>query len=340
MRALVTGGCGFIGSNLTRELIRNGWTVDIIDDMSNGHLELLEGIKMRVVPVDLLGNFYENKSSRDQSEVHVIQGDFSHVNILGNIQESKYDIVFHQAAIPRVLFSVENPSITTDVNVSGTVKLFEACIGNVKRVVFASSSSVYGGADTLPTNESNPKNPKSPYAWQKSTIEDVAKLFCELYDIDIVCLRYFNVFGPGQYGDSPYSTALSSWCNAIYKGLPLRSDGDGTQSRDLCYIDNVVSANILSATSSIEGGFKGKRYNIACGDRTTNGEILKHLTERFPHAVVTNAPWRKGDVMHTQADVSSAKEDFGYEPLVRFWDGLERTISWWDLENKEESNDE
>ena len=331
MNALVTGGCGFIGSNLTRSLINDGWTVDIVDDMSNGHLELLEGINMRVIPVDLLDQFYENHQERDASAVHVIQGDFSHQLVLKNINSKKYDVVFHQAAIPRVLFSVENPSMTTDVNVAGTVKLFEACIDSVKRVVFASSSSVYGGADILPTSENHSKDPKSPYAWQKSTIEDVATLFCNLYNIDIVCLRYFNVFGPGQYGDSPYSTAVSAWCHGISNGLPLRSDGDGTQSRDMCYIDNIVHANKLAATSDIEGGFGGKRYNIACGDRTTNREILEYLTSKFDHAVVTHSPWRAGDVMHTQADITNASTDFGYEPLVRFWEGLDRTIDWWGL---------
>jgi nucleoside-diphosphate-sugar epimerase len=334
-KALVTGGCGFIGSNLTHELVKQGWQVDIVDDMSNGHLELLEGLKIRVIPVDLLESFYDmiNTTNRVSETVHVIQGDFAHEGICKNISEKMYDIVFHQAAIPRVLFSVENPSLTTNVNIGATTRLFEACIGNVDRVVFASSSSVYGGASILPTLETTEKSPKSPYAWQKHSIEDLAKIFCNLYDIDIVCLRYFNVFGPGQYGDSPYSTAVSAWCHSIKNSLPMRSDGDGTQSRDLCYVDNTVQANILAATSdqSSHGGFNGRCYNIACGDRTTNNEILDFFTERYTHAIVKNAPWRAGDVMHTQADVSSAKEDFGYEPAVRFWDGLNRTIEWWNI---------
>ncbi|MAG27593.1 hypothetical protein CMI47_18830 [Candidatus Pacearchaeota archaeon] len=332
-RALVTGGCGFIGSNLAKRLVGEGWKVDIVDDMSNGHLELLDGVSMRVVPADLLQNFYSTVSSRDDDTILVIQGDFSHGAIVKNISDGMYDVVFHQAAIPRVSFSVENPSMTTDINIAGTVRLFEACTGNVNRIVWASSSSVYGGAEVLPTNEETVKAPKSPYAWQKSAIEDVAKLFGELYSLDIVCLRYFNVFGPGQHGDSPYSTAISAWCHAVKNGLPLRSDGDGSQSRDMCYVDNAVDANLLAATSDEK--FFGRVYNVSCGDKTTNREILDHFTEKFSHAVVRHAPWRPGDVMHTCADITRISSELGYEPRVRFWDGLRKTLAWWGIEEYE-----
>tara|TARA_Y100001973_G_C5202268_1_gene338762 strand:+ start:2588 stop:3592 length:1005 start_codon:yes stop_codon:yes gene_type:complete len=331
-RALVTGGCGFIGSNLTKELVSQGWTVDIVDDMSNGHLELLEGLSFRVIPSSEFLPEFNKQSGRGQETVVVIQDDFAADGIIYQISQRKYDVVFHQAAIPRVLFSVENPSITTNTNIGSTVRLFEACVGNVRRIVWASSSSVYGGADLMPTSEDHPKDPKSPYAWQKSSIEDLANVFCNLYNIDIVCLRYFNVFGPGQYGDSPYSTAVSAWCNAVLRGLPLRSDGDGTQSRDLCYIDNVVQANILVA--SRDDDFEGQYYNIACGDRTTNNQILDFFRDKFPNIEVTDAPWRPGDVMHTQADITNAREDFGYEPVVRIWEGLERTVEWWGLKDE------
>ena len=189
---------------------------------------------------------------------------------------------------------------------------------------------MYGGAENLPTPENTLKSPKSPYAWQKSAIEDVSKLFCSLYDIDIICLRYFNVFGPGQYGDSPYSTAVSAWCNALKNRLPLRSDGDGSQSRDMCYVDNVVQANILAA--DIIGQFDGRCYNISCGDRTTNAEILRYLKEKYSYAVVVDAQWRPGDVMHTQADITRAQDELGYEPTVRFWEGLQKTLAWWEIE--------
>ena len=254
MRALITGGCGFIGSNLTRRLVKEGWTVDVVDNLSSGHIESISGLNARHLPnASFIRHFdesmRENITTREPSEILVIPDDFSHPCVLENIHAKKYDIVFHQAAVPRVAYSVENPGSTTEENISKTVKLFEACIGNVKRVVWASSSSVYGGADILPTSESCPKNPRSPYAWHKSAVEDVAKLFNDLYDLDIVCLRYFNVFGPGQTGESPYSTAVSAWCHATKVGAALRSDGDGEQTRDMCYISNIVDANILAATS-------------------------------------------------------------------------------------------
>ncbi len=332
-KCLVTGGCGFIGSNLVHRLVKEGWFVDVVDNLSNGYLENLEGLKIRVLPnASFLPGYEEvEKEKRGDGEVLVISDDFSHPGVLKRIANVKYDVVFHQAAIPRVLYSVENPSITTDVNISGTIRLMESCRSNVDRLVFASSSSVYGGADTLPTSESHLKSPKSPYAWQKSAIEDAASLFCDLYDMDIVCLRYFNVFGPGQRGDSPYSTAVSAWCNAVSEGLPMRSDGDGTQSRDLCYVDNTVDANILAANSNKR--FSGDVYNVACGDRTSNIEILDYFLKKFPSALIRQAPWRAGDVMHTQADISKIRDDLGYEPSVRFWEGLERTLSWWGLDS-------
>lgn len=330
--ALVTGGCGFIGSNLVKELVRLGWQVDVVDNMSNGHLELLEGTKIRVLPN---GSFYtafkmQSYIKREASEVLVVQEDFSDDNILNGIYQGTYDVIFHQAAMPRVSYSVENPGQTTIENISKTVKLFEAASGNTNKIIWASSSSVYGGAKNLPTKESEVKDPKSPYAWQKSAIEDFSKLAYDLYGLDIVCLRYFNVFGPGQYGDSPYSTAVAAWCDAIKNGKECRSDGDGEQTRDMCYIDNVVSANILAAMH--KKPFKGNSYNIACGRKVSNNEILEHLKEKFGDKVkIKNAPERAGDVKHTLASINSAKQDFGYEPLVHFWEGLEKTIKWWDL---------
>jgi len=330
--ALITGGCGFIGSNLAKELIKLGWQVDIVDNMSNGHLELLTGLKLRVLPN---GSFYtafkmQDSIVRKKDEVLVIQDDFSDDNVLESVYQGTYDVIFHQAAMPRVSYSVENPAETTFENISKTVKLFEAAAGATNKIVWASSSSVYGGADNLPTSELEDKNPKSPYAWQKSAIEDFAKFAYGLYHLDIVCLRYFNVFGPGQHGDSPYATAVSAWCDAIKNGKECRSDGDGEQTRDMCYVDNVVSANILAAMH--KKPFKGETYNIACGRKVSNNEILEHLSERFGDKVkIKNAPERLGDVKHTLASIQKAKKDFGYEPLVHFWEGLEKTIEWWNL---------
>jgi len=329
--ALVTGGCGFIGSNLVKELVKLGWQVDIVDNMSNGHLELLEGLKLRVLPN---GSFYTAYKMQDmprtQDEVVVVQDDYADENVLSGIYQGIYDVIFHQAAMPRVSYSVENPFETTNENITKTVRLFESAAGAVNRIVWASSSSVYGGADSLPTKETESKDPKSPYAWQKSAIEDFSKLAYDLYNLDIVCLRYFNVFGPGQHGDSPYSTAVSAWCHAIKNELECRSDGDGKQTRDMCYVDNVVSANILAAQR--KEPFKAQCYNIGCNRKVSNNEILEVLKERFGEKVkVKHAPARAGDVKHTLADVSKAKRDFGYEPLVHFWEGLEKTIQWWNI---------
>ena len=334
-RALVTGGCGFIGSNLTKELVKQGWQVDVVDDMSNGHLELLEGLKFKLLPnSSFIYHFMDQmkgKTQRSRNTVLVIQDDFSAESLLEYIKTKSYDVIFHQAAVPRVGYSVDYPYETTVTNIAKTVALFNASQGNVKRIVNASSSSVYGGADKLPTKESeNKKNPKSPYAWQKSAIEDYSKICWNLYKLDIVNLRYFNVFGPGQYGDSPYSTAVSSWCHAIKNGLECRSDGDGEQTRDMCYIDNVVSANILAAET--DSFFAGLSFNIACGDRVSNNEILNYFKEKFGDSVkVKNAPERPGDVKHTQADIHLANVGFGYKPIVKFWEGLGKTIEWWGL---------
>lgn len=344
-KALVTGGCGFIGSNLTKKLVQEGWQVDVVDNMSGGSIEALEGSKLRILPNgSFLGPYYDSvnriegqpttsptiHTERKQDTVLVIPDNFASDYMLSHIQSGFYDVVFHQAAIPRVSYSVENPAETTYTNVFSTVRLFEACSGKVDRVVWASSSSVYGGADNMPTNESErgKKLPLSPYAWQKFTIEDYAKIAANLYDLDIVCLRYFNVFGPGQLGDSPYSTAVAAWCHATKHGTPLRSDGDGEQTRDMCYIDNTVHANILAANSEMK--FNGRAYNIACGSSVSNNQILEYFRSNFD-VTVENAPERPGDVKHTLADISRAEKELGYKPLITFWEGLDQTIDWWDL---------
>jgi len=307
MRILVTGGAGFIGSNVVLECLRRGHNLDIVDDLSNGHVEFL--------PQQLFenDNFY--------------MCSFDSETILNRIRSKSYDVVIHLAAVPRVSYSVEHPLETHNKNVDATVRLIEACRGNIKRFVFASSSSVYGGAELLPTDTEQPKDPKSPYALQKSIIEDYLKLYNSLYEFDSVSLRFFNVFGPNQLGGSPYSTAVSAWLDSIMAGESMRSDGDGSQSRDMCYVDNVVDACLRSAES--EKHLNGIVLNVACGDRTTNKEILEYLLKKFPGSKYYDAPWRPGDVMHTQADVSLTEQVLGYKPLVRFWDGLDKTIMWY-----------
>jgi nucleoside-diphosphate-sugar epimerase len=305
-RALLTGGAGFIGSNLAIELTKRGVDVDIVDDMSNGQLEFLP-LKLRS---------------------KLLIDDFASDRVLEKIKTGTYDVIFHIAAVPRVSYSVEHPVETNNTNVTKTLTLINACRDNVKRFVFASSSSVYGNTESLPTKTTNQKNPQSPYALQKSIIEDYLSLYSRLYGLDSVCLRFFNVFGPNQLGGSPYSTAVGAWLTAIKSGRSMRSDGDGSQSRDMCYVDNVVDACIRGAEA--DGQLKAESLNIACGDRTTNKEILEYLLSKYPDAKYHDAPWRPGDVMHTLADVSRTTEVLGYTPLVRFWEGLDRTIKWYD----------
>jgi nucleoside-diphosphate-sugar epimerase len=305
MRILITGTAGFIGSNLAQGCIDRGWEVVGVDDMSNGHVDF--------VP----------RSVHD-----FMRCDFVFDGVINRIINKEFDVVFHLAARPRVSFSVEKPLFTHVENVHKTIGLIEACRGNVKRFVFSSSSSVYGGAKRLPTPEDEPFNPQSPYALHKAIVEQYLRLYAMLYGMDSVCLRYFNVFGKNQFGDSPYATAVSAWLTAIRQGRPLRSDGTGEQSRDMCHVDNVVRANILAAEH--RGKLNGTAINVACGDRVTNNEILAHLQKKHPNIVVKHANWRPGDVMHTQADIAKGYQLIGYEPVVRFWDGLERTELWYE----------
>ena len=314
MRLLITGAAGFIGSNLVRQCREEGLIVVGVDDLSNGHMEFVPG------------------------NLPFFGMDFTTPQVLSEIKKQRFDVVVHLAALPRVSYSVEHTEKTNDTNVTKTLKLIEACKGNVKRFVFASSSSVYGDAcsptqsslysylEMVPTTENTPKNPQSPYALQKSIIEDYLRLYKSLYGLDSACLRFFNVFGPNQLGDSPYATAVGAWLSAIMRGRPMRSDGDGLQSRDMCYVDNVVNACIAAAMHP--DPLNAERFNVACGDSTTNREILEYLCNRFPTASYYNAPARPGDVKHTLADVTKIERVLGVRPEVRFWEGLEKTIEW------------
>jgi len=310
MKVLVTGGAGFIGSNLVKKLSDLGIDTVVADDMSSSRKD-----------------FHDFRKT--VQEIEFINCCFSDDIILDRIRLKEFYCVFHIAAVPRVSFSVEQPFLTTDINVLRTTKLLEACIDNIERFVFSSSSSVYGGAEILPTPVDTSKSPQSPYAWQKSCIEDLLVLFSKLYSMDTVSLRYFNVFGPGQFGDSAYSTAVSAWCHAIKNNLPLRKDGTGEQSRDMCFVDNIVQANIKSL--NFPGHFHGEKFNIACQDKVTNNEILEFLHKKFPNIEIKNAAFRKGDVMHTLADISQSKEALGYNPTVSFWQGMDQTLAWWSL---------
>lgn len=330
MRCLVTGGAGFIGSNLVHALSQSGHKVDVVDNLTNGHLEFLSGLNVRHVMTALL-DIYEvqGESARPDDQVLFIEGNFDDPPVLRRITSERYDVVFHLAANPRVSFSVENPFITTDENILQTVALLNAVIKcvNKPRFVFSSSCAVYGNASDLPVKETTPKNPESPYGWQKSAIEDFLRLSCKLYEIDAISLRYFNVYGPNQKGGSPYSTAISSWCDKISKGDALRFDGDGTQTRDMVYVGDVVNANILAATRP--GRFTGETVNIGTGQPTSNNQIIAVFKQKFTNLEINNSPKRAGDVDRIYADVQDAKDLLGFTSKVDLATGLSNTFAWW-----------
>ncbi len=304
-KALVTGGAGFIGSNLTKRLLEEGgWDVTVVDDLSGSP-------GAAFVP----------------SGARLIIGDFVNGIMPEVIDKTGYDVVFHLAAKPRVSYSVEHPGETTDINLYRTVKLMEACKGKVGRFINTSSSSVYGGAEKLPTPVWTPHNPQSPYAMQKSQTEQYAKLFQSLYGMDIVSIRPFNVFGPNQLGNSPYSCAVSAWLYATKHGKPLRSDGDGTQSRDITYVDNVVDLYVRCANHPHKF-HAGEAFNAGTGANVSNNQVLQWFTTEYPNSIISAAPRRPGDVMHTQADMSKAERVLGWKPLVDFWAALENTRQW------------
>ncbi len=302
-RCLITGCAGFIGSNLTKRMLDEGWDVTGVDDMSAGEIGFLpEGFE----------NYY-------------IQ-DFASDFVCDMVRAKKFDVIFHLAAKPRVGYSVEHPFETNDTNVSKTLKLMEAARGNIRRFVNTSSSSVYGNATRLPTPEHTIHAPSSPYALQKSVTEQYCKLFSELYGMDTVSVRPFNVFGPNSRGDSPYATAVAAWFGAVKDGRQLRSDGTGEQSRDVTYVDNVV--DIMYRCAIYEGKFVGEAFNAGTGTIVTNNEILAWFRERYSNCQVVNAPARKGDVFRTRADISRAQDVLGYKVLVPFWEGVEKTRQW------------
>lgn len=313
---LVTGCAGFIGSNFTKQFkaIFPQSKIIGIDDLSTG--------RKSEVGKDVL--FYKGSITNDKFLDKIFQ-------------KHKPEYVFSFAALPRVSFSVQKPVETSLVNIVGIVNLLNiAKRYGVKRFIHSSSSSVYGGAKFLPTKESeNIPDPKSPYAAQKFSNESFCKIFSELFGMDTVCLRYFNVYGPGQYGDSPYSTVISAWLESVYfpKNKKAFIEGDGKQSRDFCYIDNVVSANILAMQCKKD--LKGEVFNIAHGERTVVNDI-KRMIEKYTGKKIDleKRPKRKGDVAHTHADISKAFKFLGYKPKVKFEEGLKKTVEWFEGRKK------
>ena len=301
---IVTGSAGFIGGHLTEDLLKKGYKVIGIDNLKSG---LQSTVDLHISYDNFIPKYVDIRSN----DIDKIFRDFNP------------DFVFHLAAIPGVAPSVKDPFISNSVNVQGTVNILDvAQKHNVKRVIFSSSSSVYGGAEELPTKETSSLEPKSPYALQKKIGEEYCKLFSNIYNLDTICLRYFNVFGPRQRADSAYAAVISAFCNNVKNNEPPTIYGNGKQSRDFCFVENVVSANILAATH--EGKFFGEIFNIGCGGRITVNSICEALGSKPP----VYKEKRPGDIRHSQADISKACDILGYNPLYSYEDGLRKTLDW------------
>ena len=309
---LITGCAGFIGSNFSQAFPKefSNYTMIGIDDFSTG--------RRGSVSKDVV--FYEG-SIMDEGLLDTI------------FKKHKPEYVFHFAALPRISYSVQHPVATTAVNVMGTMVLLEKSKHyGIKRFIFSSSSSVYGDAKQIPTRESdNYPFPRSPYAAQKYASEIFCKQFSELFGMDTVCLRYFSVYGPGQYGHAPTATLISAWLESLYfpKNKKGFIEGNGAQTRDFCYIDNVIQANILAMRSGQD--FAGGVFNVAHGERTSVTKIKK-LIEKYSQRKLDliKLPPRKGDVKHTHASIAKAKKSLGYIPEVDFETGLKKTVEWFE----------
>ncbi len=304
---LVTGGAGFIGSNLAERLLREGHRVRILDNFSTGKRENLA-------------------FAAGDSKLEVVEGDITDLTTtVGAVRD--VEVVFHQAAMRSVPRSVDDPLGANANNVTGTLHvLIAAREAGVRRVVYASSSSIYGDRPELPKREDQPPAPISPYAVSKLAGELYCTVWSRLYGVETVGLRYFNVFGPRQDPTSQYAAVIPRFILRALRGEPLEVHGDGLQSRDFTDVDNVVEANLLAARAP---GVAGEMFNVGCGSRVTLLEIIRLLEEILGCPLErVHTLRRAGDVPHTQADIGKAKRFLGYAPLVEFEDGLRRTVEF------------
>ena len=307
LRILVTGGAGFIGSHLTEALLRRGHRVRVLDNFSTGNRENLA---------------FEKK----YTSIEVVNGDISSRAACRKAMKG-IDYVFHQAALPSVQRSVEDPELTNLVNAVGTLNILIAAKDTgVRRVIYAASSSAYGDTPTLPKRENMPPNPLSPYALQKYMGEEYCRLFTQLYGLETISLRYFNIFGPKQDPASVYSAVIPKFIEAFVQGRRPTIYGDGKQSRDFTYIDNVVHANLLALSAK---HLHGEVVNVACGSRITLNQLVKMLQQVFGSKLspIYEKP-REGDVKHSLADISRARQILSYKPLVDIETGLRKTVEY------------
>ncbi len=312
-KVLVTGGAGFIGSNLTEDLLKAGHFVRVLDNFSTGKRDNL--IFAKTYP-----------------SLEIVEGDIRDLSTCQKaVQGMEY--VFHQGALPSVQRSVEDPGTSNAVNAGGTLNiLLAAREKGVKRVIYASSSSIYGDTPTLPKHEEMPSHPLSPYALQKYIGEQYCRLFYQLYGLETISLRYFNIFGPKQDPNSLYSAVIPKFIDALVQGRVPIIFGDGEQSRDFTYIENVVQANLLAMSAE---HLHGQAINIACGKRISLNQLLNILKEILGSKVspIYQEP-RKGDVRHSLADIRKGKEMINYEPKVEIEIGLKKTVEFFQKRKK------
>ncbi|MEE9162584.1 MAG: SDR family oxidoreductase [Candidatus Neomarinimicrobiota bacterium] len=304
---LVTGGAGFIGSNIVVRLVERGDGVRVLDNFSTGRRGNLEGL---------------------ENELEVIEGDMRSYHIVREAVDG-VDYVLHQGALPSVPRSIRDPITSMEVNVNGTLHILDAAVSaGVKRVIYASSSSIYGNSMSLPKSEDMKPDPKSPYATSKLAGEHYCRVFTEIYGLETVCLRYFNVFGPHQDPTSQYSAVIPKFIRSLQERTQPTIYGDGTQSRDFTYVANIVAANLLACTAP---DITGETLNIACGQRHTLLDLVAALNEIMGTDIEPLfAEPRQGDVLHSHASIEKAQAKLGYATDVDFPEGLARTVAYYE----------
>lgn len=304
-RVLVTGGAGFIGSHLTERLLEEGHDVRVLDNFATGHRENLSGVFAQVELIEGDIQSYERVH-------HAVRG---------------CELVFHQAALPSVPRSIQDPLTSTNVNVIGTLNvLLAARDAGIRRVVYASSSSVYGANPELPKRTDAMPAPISPYAVAKLAGEGLCRSFFHVFGLETISLRYFNVFGPRQDPLSPYAAVIPRFIEAFLDGIPPTVYGDGEQSRDFTYVDNAVLATVLAADAD---DVSGEVFNVACGERASLNDLLDQLRAVSGGQIEARyTDPRPGDVRHSLADIAPTREKLGYEPLVDVRSGIRRTFAY------------
>jgi UDP-glucose 4-epimerase len=310
MKALVTGGAGFIGSHIAEALCNRGIEVIVLDNLSLGTVQNLA---------------WKTPAHRLQ----LINGDVADSELLQRIVPG-CDWIFHQAALPSVPVSISKPFETNQQNLDATLSLLIVARDcQVKRFIFASSSAIYGEGDTAGKRESDPPKPLSPYALQKYAAERYGQIFHQLYGLETVSLRYFNVFGPRQSFDSPYSGVIAKFCTAMLAGKTPTIFGDGLQSRDFTAIQNVVQANLLAAEAAANR-VAGRVFNIAAGQSITLLDLIAEINRQTMQKIIPNfEPGRAGDIRSSQADISSITQALGYSPKVSWEEGILQTLEFY-----------